>query len=158
MLFSLSLSLLYCRFSSPLEAEKASSQPCLFLPNHKTLLAIHRMTVSLAKSLNIQLNSDGSGIISFSSDHHSSSNSRPSVSESTSLLPNNSNKSVGFGLGDGLRKRGTGGLSEKEERNGEKPKTASSSSSSAVEYEDIYLTHKRQKNICERIVDYFWSY
>jgi hypothetical protein len=107
------------------------------------------MTVSLAKSLSIQLNSDGSGIISFTD--HSSSN-RASVLESSSLLPNSSNKSNSFGLGDGLRKRSTG-LSEKGERDGERSK-----SQTAAVYEDIYLTPKRQKNICERIMDYFWSY
>lgn len=145
------------RFDSPLEAERAAGQPCFFLASHQSLLAVSRMTEQLARSLSLQIASDGS-LLSLQDLAHNHSLG-PAQAEDDPLL------GTGPGQADQLRRRsniGRDGLLQSRHYQsaaaGSAQANPSAGRTSAGDQQDIYLTPKRQKNICERIVDYFWSY
>lgn len=107
---------------------------------------MNRMTVQLARSLSIQIASDGSVLSLNDLQHNHSLQADDEPPASSEPL---------------LRKRsniGRDGLLQSRHYQPAAPTQPKSAQLGADSTQDIYLTPKRQKNICERIVDYFWSY
>jgi hypothetical protein len=149
------------RFRTPENAERATHRPCLFLnlndkkslevvssssnsSQGQLLLSVNRMSPELAKYLGVSINRDGMLV----------------VDEAGGAGYNSADdSSIGLVGGTGLRERsrlGEDGIARTRHY------SLNSSGKSNIDHiyhpDDLYLMPKRQKNICERIMEYFWSY
>lgn len=149
------------KFRTPENAERATHRPCLFLnlndkkslevvssssnsSQGQLLLSVNRMSPDLAKYLGVSINRDGMLVVDEAggADYNSADDS-----------------SIGLVGGTGLRERsrlGEDGIARTRHY------SLNSSGKGNIDHiyhpDDLYLMPKRQKNICERIMEYFWSY
>lgn len=114
------------------------------------------MTPQLAKSLSLQIASDGT-ILSMRDLRHNHplddqplpSSPSPSLARDTETLLQESHT---------MRRRTNAGRDGLMQSRHYQTNTTAASSSSPAPSHEIYLTPRRQKTICERLFDYFWSY
>ncbi len=130
------------RFKTALQSERAIAKPCIHL-NNNTLLSISKMTVQLAKDLQISLGHDQVTIHSMDT-IQDAQNLDKSTYSNNNILTNTE-----------LRRRHTSSALS----SGYQIPASSISSSTTDNIEsNIYLLPKRKKNICERLYEFFWSY
>jgi hypothetical protein len=140
------------KYESPIQAERATAQHCSFLSEHpssdpssssyhpagrnSTLIAVVRMDCRLAKYLSMSLGGDGRLVSLVGSGLETGISSDSSSSSSSS----------GIGSGSGSRE----GLFQR--------KAPSSSQAPGERAEQLYLRPYRRKDICSKLMEYFFQY
>jgi len=154
------------RYTSPVHAERAASQHGSFL-NQDTLLSVLVLNPRLAQHMGLVLNRDGSMQVSNALNGAAKT---PDLQDVLGL----DNASGGGGLGGGLRQRATAsnatlgqgmvrdGAQGTDELRGllgnTEEREAAARRARANETPELYLQPSRRKNICERVVEYFFAY
>lgn len=161
------------RYSSPVHTERAASQHGAFL-NEDTLLSVLVLNPRLAQHMGLTLSRDGSLQVS------NALLPGKKTSELQDLLGLDSGSGTPggpSGLGGGLRQRTTGAassatLGQSMARDGAQgsldevrglmgnieEREAAARRARAQDAPELYLQPSRRKNICERVVEYFFSY
>ena len=147
------------RYASPVHAERAASQHGTLL-NAGTLLSVLVLNPRLAQHLDVHLRRDGS---LETADCTAGMGADGTVAGET--------VASGAGLGAGLRQRNAGtrtaSSTERDRLLGGNsadlhPASVGDSSSSSLtradDLPDLYLQPRRRKSVCERVVEYFFSY
>ena len=127
------------RFDSPLYADRAAACPCLRLDD-TTLVSIAHMNSRLAKYLDLHISADG--LV----EAEASGQAGHSL-EQSSLFSNG---------GRGVRQRSSVGKDGLQRAKAYQVPSEDSHLNNSTA--DLYLLPRRQKNICERLIEYFWSY
>lgn len=146
------------RYVSPVHAERAASQHGAFL-NSDTLLSVLVLNPRLAQHMGLQLQRNGLLQVN-----------NALVSDSKAADPRDVLE-LGSGLNGGLRQRTAATLGQGMVRDeaadsdvsrgllgGSEDRVAAARRARASDTPELYLLPSRRKNICERVVEYFFAY
>lgn len=156
----ISCSCVFNRYVSPVHAERAASLHGSFL-NSDTLLSVLVLNARLAQHMNLQLSRDGSLVVP----------NTATVLDTSVAVPagTSQNGASGAQLGGGLRQRagissgalqeaGKQGIEETSRLVEDTVQKGHARCIRANSVPELYLQPHRRKNLCERIMEYFFAY
>lgn len=154
------------RYSSPVHTERAASQHGSFL-NSDTLLSVLVLNARLAQHMGLALNRDGSLQVANALNAGSKA---PELQDVLGLDSTANGNALGGGLrqranlsnatlGQGMVRDGAQGSDEMRGLMGNiEEREAAARRARASDAPQLYLQPSRRKNICERVVEYFFAY
>ncbi|KAJ1440581.1 hypothetical protein B484DRAFT_144930 [Ochromonadaceae sp. CCMP2298] len=147
---------LFIKYVNPIAAERASHRHGSFL-NADTLLSVLVLTARLASNMNLQMARDGSLIVGGGGRGGGSAGGGGGIVRTMGSVGSVSEEGEDVGLG--LRQRESTGTEMA--RNREEARLASGRYRVPEGEEGgqgLYLQPHRRKSLCERLVEYFFSY
>lgn len=148
------------RYSSPVHTERAASQHGSFL-NSDTLLSVLVLNARLAQHMGLALNRDGSLQVANALNAGSKAPELQDVlglDSTANGLRQRANLSNAT-LGQGMVRDGAQGSDEMRGLMGNiEEREAAARRARASDAPQLYLQPSRRKNICERVVEYFFAY